>query len=529
MILSRRGSRRVAAGLCALILAAALVAFPVRARAMSSVALASVGGATVIAATLAACGIYPYASAGEDSFGEWGARALTDLLEQYNQAHVESALRMEQVRGYVVGKTVAIASETWEKLRSFVSWMRQTYSLADNRAALELGTFDTISALPVSDITSKDTFYATSLHLPNENKTVAQGGNPNYAYTAFGATHNNVFIACLDEPVTFDSGDCLPFYVAFGRVSGVYLLNGLCSASGPFQVAQRQELAYWYSDNIHPDDSAFWAMRRGYVRADRRAELLQAGVLIFSTAQSMYDYFDSCLRGTYRPTLSGITADTTTVSELPALPEDAEWGGLSVSPGTVTGVADAGIGVSAGTETGTGNPALVDNPVTVMTPQAVERIIQQGVEERQRPVVTPVDVQVATGTDIDSETGVVTQNPVVIELPESVVIENAVEIAPPKIDNNPESWEIPDLNTVFPFSIPWDIFNIYSALNAEPVRPSFSASLYIPLVNVDVPFSIGIPDSISEQVDAFAAFFRKLLLVFLCVATLFFIYERMDL
>ena len=131
--------RRLAAGFCAVVLAVTLTAYPLRARAMASATLAAVGGATVIAATLAACGIYPYASAGEGSFGEWGARALTDLLTKYNEAHIESAIRMEQVRAYVVGRTLAVGREVWDKLRDFAAWVRDTYALTDNQMGVEIG------------------------------------------------------------------------------------------------------------------------------------------------------------------------------------------------------------------------------------------------------------------------------------------------------------------------------------------------------------------------------------------------------
>lgn len=481
----KRGSRRFSAGLCALLMVASLVAFPLRARAMS-VALEAAGLALTVTAFLNLAGIYPFDT--ESSFGDWSEGGLADLIQQYNDTAPVIPINEETIHSYLYYGTAILTHNAYQALRMFVSWIKDTFSLADNQEAVEIGSLELNSEyLPYSSVAGTN----ISILLQYGKKigeTVS--GDDFLAYTRRDDS------CILPMQYIDESGDlCVilvsPFknaVVVWGFSSGASISNG-----------QLSDFAW---SNPNPAEfSTLYFQGLFNVRGLLHSVIPDIPALtqfdVYNIYQTYYGYSSS-------DAFFGVVADIATVSVPPELPVETEYIGLSVTPGTVEGVGE-------------------------ITPYAVERIIQQGVTDRERPVVTPVEVEVATGTDIDTDTGVITQNPVVVEVPDSVAIQGAVEIAPPTINSDPHSWEIPDLNTVFPFSIPWDIFNIYSALNAEPVRPSFSASILIPVLNVQVPFEIAVPDSLSEQVDAFAALFRKLLLVVLCVGTLFFIYERMNL
>lgn len=180
----------------------------------------------------------------------------------------------------------------------------------------------------------------------------------------------------------------------------------------------------------------------------------------------------------------GVTVDTSAISVPAELPADSEFGGLQV----------AGLGTGA-------------------TVQALEDVIEAGVMERLQPAVRPVEVEVGTGAEVDTDTGAVAENPVII-MPDSVVLTSS-EFALPRA-----------ISTVFPFSVPWDIMRVYQALDAEPAFPEIHAYLYVPgssFVNPDyvddkIPFTIGIPEDMKPGFDAFAEKFRSIALLLACIA-----------
>lgn len=494
--------RRVVAGLGAFILMAALVAFPLRARAMSAAAVAaSVGGATLIAAYMAACGIYPYSEDGQ-SFGEWGARALTDLVEQYNQNRLERQIQIAQLTGYVAGRTIAIARDTWDTLREFVGWCRETFSLEDNQTGVNVGIVSSDGFLPYN----------------------------------------------TDWPVGSDTAVNASSVVSLGFLFGTYTWGTQYFAAATIPnviLAARQSGRNWSYIGI--SDSSFYSVYLG-TRASNYAnclgkyrdsysfngktvyitgpvltftDLIPSELVIILPDFSAESVVNAYYGGGVDTSLQGITVDTSTVSIPAELPEDddTEWVGLSVYPGTVTGVAGTGTTTETGVETGTGAVAGTENPATVLTPQAVERIIQQGVEERQRPDVRPVEVEIGEGVTVDEETG-----ELVAAEPGTVVITET------DIPLSLGDYAIPSLSTVFPFSIPWDIMRVWQALDAEPRFPlqDFSMTLSVPWLFGDSPPTVrfgldAFGPGVAQKMDELAFMVRSFLLVIACVGFLIFI------
>lgn len=114
------------------------------------------------------------------------------------------------------------------------------------------------------------------------------------------------------------------------------------------------------------------------------------------------------------------------------IPDDAEAGGIYI-------------------------PGVTDST----TPAEVEEIIEQSVITGEYPSIRPVPVEIQDGVTV-TDNGVE---------PGAIVIGSAQVPVPVT------AYQIPDLNTVFPFCIPWDIYRIFLALNAEPRAPVFSFTL----------------------------------------------------
>lgn len=185
------------------------------------------------------------------------------------------------------------------------------------------------------------------------------------------------------------------------------------------------------------------------------------------------DVADNGLAGTFQ----GVTADTTTVSVPAALPEGTDFGGLAVSG---TGVA--------------------------VTPEQLEEIVQNAVKEALKPSVAVVPVAISPDVSVNPSG--------------EITLSGDVTIDTGNIPLQPSDYSAPNLTQVFPFSIPWDMLALLNALDAEPVRPEFDVDLYIPVLDVHVPWTIGVSEALQEPVDSFMASMRLLLLVAMCVATL---------
>lgn len=68
-----------------------------------------------------------------------------------------------------------------------------------------------------------------------------------------------------------------------------------------------------------------------------------------------------------------------------------------------------------------------------------------------------------------------------LELEEESVVQEQVEETPTSsVSQNASDYQIPGLSSVFPFCIPFDIYNFFDCLAADPVAPSFEWRFYVP-------------------------------------------------
>lgn len=471
MTLLRRGIKRLSALFCAALLLLHLGAYPLRARATAG-ALAAVRAAVTVSAFLMACGIYPYVSEDGQSFGEWGAQSLSDLWGQYVNSFEGGQLpsggtveTFNQIKSFVVGNTLAIASGTWETLRGFASWIVQKFKVQDNQTGVELSSLpDNISYVPF---------------IPAENILPK---------SSLLQTSQNIFFGIRGGDTSLPRVKVCRGYAEKGWQYANLVFGVVSDNSYPGAVVEYRTRRNDYGNVIDPDNaelSTNWGSLR-YRNSDYPSVVYFAlggqapdEALSFGAVPSFDTVADTMafLGGQSAEGTSAVTVDTTTVAPLEPLPADTPYGGLAVS----------GVGVSP-------------------TATAVKDVIETGVTDREKPVVRPVEVEVGAGTEVDGETGEVTENPVVIT-PGDVVL--------PASD-----YQVPGLSGVFPFSLPWDIYRIYSALNAEPVRPEWDVTVYIPVLDIQVPMHIGFPEDVAPAVDNFMSLARKLILIFLCVLTL---------
>lgn len=489
MILLRRGIKRLFALLCAALLILNLALYPFRARATAG-ALAAVGAAATVSAFLMACGIYPYVTEEGKSFGEWGAESLYDLWTQYvdsfeggNLPSGGTAETFNQIKSFVVGNTLAIASGTWEMLRGFASWIVSKFALEDNLNSVQLGQsysgkerLTYFSEYPSKDdLLESGTLLGKRAHITNfsqpesddvEESIIAGSYVHPYTYSAFCYLTDYTVRPYAIVEISSSEYDSIPKDTA---VENVVRAIGKGSPS---------KVTMWKNTFTSADDTYYYlsVSITGSYYLDRSTAIASGSHYYLPELNlPVYDTFDDFVRAVLglvgTTDFAGIFADTTTVSPLEALPADTPWGGLSVQ--------------------GTSNPAGT---------------VEQGVIDREKPVVRPVEIEIGAGTDVDSETGEVTENLVVIT-PGDVVL--------PASD-----YQVPGLSSVFPFSLPWDIYRIYSALNTEPVRPEWDVTIYVPILEIQVPMHIGFPEDVAPAVDNFMSLARELILVLLCVLTL---------
>lgn len=470
---SRRGLvRRLACGLLACLLVLHLAFFPVRARAtLAAGALTAVGFAVTVTAFLNLAGIYPFnPDTGEGlTFPEWTDDALQKLIDLYNVAHASAPLTQQTIKSYAVGATIAVANAGWNRLRDFVQWIRETYAPADNMQGIKLG--ENLGVVPYfSSAPSVASLRSNGLSLLGN-------GSGRYYYVGLSSDE-----ALPSGAVAVCRGNNYFYYYFCGgyrtsAASGerfLYWIYSDYASDGSISGSSSSVQSYIFTRYATGDNGlSVWFLRLG--------QLLTSSVdsvpfPVFDTETEIINYFSGLSGGNF----SGIVSDTTTVS-IPAEP---------VAGSDFTGMQVGGLGQG-------------------VTADTLEDVIESGVQSREQPTVRQVEVEIQAGTEVDVETGEVVENPVVVT-PDSV----------PLVASD---YAIPGLHTVFPFSIPWDVYNVFSALNAEPVRPSFDASLYVPILDVSIPFKIAIPDEISEDVDSFVALARSLFLVLMCVATLLFV------
>lgn len=458
--------KRVLALALAILLSAHLTLTPARAVAPVATGLAVVGGAVAITAFLDACGIYPF---NDDGYGSY-QDGLSSLLESYNASGVANNLTVteEVIKAYLVNGAIAVAKDSWARLRSFASWVVSHFSVADNQTGLQLGSVSGPAVeLPVFDAYPSYTALRTrGLQLP---------GNTGTRTSWVGASVRGVYLYALRS----DYPDIIPFcgVDAYSNALTVYkMMLEASDTSGSVQTLSRPLFQSLYHDGVLYGYYAPGTFIQTVL--SRLPEVESLGIPVYASHSDAMAYMWDVLSGNLSDS-GGVSVDTGAVSIPDALPQDAQFGGLAV-PG-VSSV--AGVGV-------------------------VEDVIEQGVTDRLQPGVRVVDVTVATGTEVDAETG-------------AVVDTAPVEISPASVPINPADYQTPDLTGVFPFSIPWDIYRLLQALDADPVRPAFVGRLVIPALGDAYEFAIDVPSDVAMQIDDFALLFRRFLLVLVCIGVLF--------
>lgn len=431
--------------LAALVLFASVTA-PVRATGT----LAAITGASVVAAFLMASGIYPFITEDGQSFGEWGAERLNELADQYAATTPTGDFGLSEFTGFITGKTIAIAKGSWEKLRAFAQWIVSEFSVTDNERGFVLaGEYIYLPNLGDSPSISNivDNGFRVGVQsssgiimkaASNSEKIVAM------SYTASSGNTGYVFISTI--PTDEVQGNLTAYLNNFSSSFLTYNLNLVYSYKGKGYNYNSGVNRYWIPDKslpVFPDD------------------------------------IDSVLSGS-----AGVTVDTTTVSVPAALPETAEYGGLTI-PDAVSGTAPAITGV-----------------------------IEQGVTDRTQPAVIPTVVEIPADIEITDD-GTITENPVVV----------TPEMALPSVaDLSLPASVIASFKTKFPFCLPWDIMAFFQPLSVTPQAPVIRCAIPDPFTEsaYEIVVDLSPWDSVAAIVRhfesviiavGFALGFRKFVLI----------------
>lgn len=413
-------SKRLAPFLCVLLLTLETVAFPLtQAKAAATAALATVGFGVTTAAFLAACGIYPYwvddSSAIDFDWGEWVDDDLMALVNEYNAANSTTPINPNQISAFLSGATLLVGNYAWQKLCNFAEWIKTKYAVADNQMGVELGEFALDGFLSVEAV------YPDRPSMSQLTYTGQYVGTLGTKSIYIGASVPDVYFALAGNyNMVFVSDFSFVGYRAIAGSSGVSgtftssLINGY---SEPF-----------YAQNNVSDGTPFLTSP-------------VADIPVYKDLSALYVAFAGSTVA-----LVGVTADTTTVSIPSALPSGTEYGGLRVS----------------------GLPAAT-------TAESVTDAVQDSVGERLKTPVEVVEVELAPGTEIDSETGAITQNPVVIEAPVEETIP-ALSVLVPAQEFLSVLSEA--MQTKFPFCLPFDFMRVLQAFAKSPDAPVITMTFF---------------------------------------------------
>lgn len=431
----------------------------------STVKLGPIEYSVSVSAFLNASGIYPYA-VGQD-FDEWTEEGLDALIEQFNEAQPANSLSnlsSFRVIQNTVNRVIAYPKEAWNRLRAFANWLISNFSLTDNQEGVEIGIYSS-DYMPVYSETP--TFQQLSasdywIFIPSK------------GYTLYFASNASA-VAALFLPAP----NYTQYYLYVGTLQpNKYYFTNLYS-SGAVDGLRLNTVKYYNDVPVYVSSVITLSV----------SDLPQASFSKIPVLETQTDFLRYVATGNVTA-FSGVIADTSTVSVPPELPADTEYGGLLVAPS---------VEMAESSET------------DLSVPTDITTVIEAGVENHNRPIVTPVGVVLAPDVVINPDTGELTPT--------------EVEIDFSNIPLSPSQYALPGLYTLFPFSIPWDIASTLSALNAAPVRPEFEVSLYVPFTENPVPFTIGFSEEVAPSVDAFMTKFRAMLLVLMCVGFLWFVFQ----
>lgn len=425
MTRSRLGkSKRLAAFLCALLLTLETVAFPLtQAKAAATAALATVGFGVTTAAFLAACGIYPY----------WASADASETFSWGDWETEDLAVLLQEYNAANAASPIAS-----QQIRAFLQG-----------ATLVVG----------STVWEKLCAFAEWIKT-KYNVTDNQTGVELGAFSGtllpvvpVSATVNEVLAVghlmyLAGTPKSYAVSSVSDTYIFAVRSSGT--AGRVCTASlNPGRVGLAQTTSASVAWHAYSSVSVDGLV---YYRCDLST---MSDVSTFNG--SAYSSFDDGVRAVFG-SFQGVTADTSTVSIPAALPQGTEYGGLRVS----------------------GLPAAT-------TAESVTDAVQDSVGERLKTPVEVVEVELAPGTEVDSETGAITQNPVVIEAPVAETIPAVSELIAP---DSFVGTAVNALQTKFPFCLPFDVMRIAQAFIVPPSAPVITLTFHEPFTDADYTISV---------------------------------------
>ena len=637
--------RRVGAFCCALLLLLQLALFPVQARA-ASLLTPQVGWAETVSSFMMSCGIYPYDKNEDGTYNEWTLSGIKPIWDKFQQDVTDISYDIVDMAGYLTKGAIAITRNRWNVLRSFVTWLTDTYSLSDSQS---YEIYSDGSFLPYNPS------YSNS-NLPTE--SAAAGGALIYSKSVNNIDYDNFFLANVPRVIVCSlTSGTYTYLTCVSDVSGYYFIG-----SKPYAMGNGDGNSLSAARSITTEISS--SGRVAYVSG---AYPISSSFEVFNTVPVSSLTVEAFLDAYYGPLvkwpslLMGI--DTTTISVPDVIPSGSEYGTITMQTtdgtATVTNITlnelqaalEAAVkgGIELGLrptfEVGTVSPddaievqvysttsyPTIDLqdilPVFLMTSgiylansdpdnttyddwleSALPAIIQQYETDTATDfpdingflvdgtVVLPSntwddlqlitdwivntyelsdnssDVPIGSGTNITVTTTTISvpeslptgtdwggltiggagdfslptlgevvkdviqsvtdgDRPLIGRVPVTIspdiVINEKGELARKEVtvENIPlvASNYMLDVTSKFPFSLPWDIYRVLNVLNATPTRPEWDVNVYVPILDVHVPFHIGIPDEVSEDVDAFMSLWRGFLLILMCVGTLIFI------
>ena len=360
-----------------------------------STAAGSVAASAVIPAFLAACGIAIFT---ELTYEEFIRDKLEPLVNQYNRENGTN-LDVSSAMGAVVSGHIVVYRETWALLVSFANWVRTKFSLAGNTQGVVMGGV-TAGSLGATIVNSDTIMRYNS-----------------------GMTQAVTFSWSSDRPgglayqVSASSGDVYVCVIGSGTSYNVYFFGaGLVDALFACDTNLMKVTPTWNRGRVY-GDGMYYVNATSMFNFREDLYLSDGFTCIgptFATLAEAIAYYngEDVIGGS-----DGVDADTGTINIPDVLPLDQDFGALSIP----------GVGVNA-------------------DGVAVETAIQDMVTGHTLPIegVQTVPVVVADGLTITDD-GTLTPDTVVISPSDIPVIAG--------------DFVVPGLNSVWPFSIPWDVYN----------------------------------------------------------------------
>lgn len=448
MILSKLGKfiKRVTAFLAVLVIIHAVaLEYPARAAA----ALPVIGAAVTLSAFLMVSGIYPYIDSSNSeglTFDSWSTGTLQTLWKEFQVQQQVTPPDFDRISALLSGATILISNNLWLTLIDFANWIKNKFALTDN-----MGITSGVQKTSVAP------YFSTP--------PTAQELKDNGIYVLYNAPGRDMWYGVSkDLPYPYgalfcwDAGNYYDYMFFFGRVQkpqGYY--GNLYSCTWENNSVRTTTIGW---------NGNYSAYVSGLIQSIYAPET--SGAMVFSSPEEAIAYFAEQEQNVTDGNLWGI--DTTTVEPPAALPETAQFGGLAI-------------------------PAAGLSP----TAEQVSQVIENGIVDRAQPQVVPVEVEIGAGTEVDTETGVIAQNPVEITQESAIPGVDAL-VSQPLITAIANT-----MQTKFPFCLPFDIMRLFRAFNATPQAPQISLTFTDPFSEHDYTISVDLSpwDNVAGTVRQF--------------------------